>query len=119
MSAKPLGRQHGPTAGVEPEAYFRMPRRTESRPEDTPTSTACARHNATLHHAHAADSAPRAEMRPRRQRPTFRAREPSPQRLQADDQQPSFGVQRASNVRHERRHADGAAGGKTSARWRG
>jgi hypothetical protein len=98
MSAKPPSRQHGPTAGVEPEAYFRMPRRTESRPEDKPTSTACACHNATLHHSHATDSAPRAETRPRRQRPKFRAREPSPLRLQADDQQPSFWVQRASNA---------------------
>jgi hypothetical protein len=119
MSAKPPSRQHGPTAGVEPEAFLRMPRRMESRSEDKLTSTACARHNATLHHSHATDATPRAEMRSQRQRPTFRAREPSPQRLQADDQQPSFGVQRASNVRHERRLADGAAGGKTSARWRG
>jgi hypothetical protein len=119
MSAKPLGRQHGPTAGVEPEANLRMPRRMESRPKDTPTSTACARHNATLHHAHAADSAPRAEMHSHRRTPTFRAREPSPQRLQVADQQPSFEVQRASNVGVERQLADGAASGKTSARWRG
>jgi hypothetical protein len=119
MSAKPPGRLHGPTAGVEREATLRMPRRRESRPEDKQTSTACARHNAPLHHSHATDADPRAEMHSHRQAPAFRAREPSPQRLQADDQQPSFGVQRASNVRHERRLADGAAGGKTSVRWRG
>jgi hypothetical protein len=119
MSAKPLGRQHGPTAGVEPEANLPIPRRMESRLEDKPTSTACACHNATFHHSHAADAAPRAEMHSRRHTPAFRAREPSPQRLQADDQQPSFGVQRASNVRHERRTEAGEASCSTSARWRG
>jgi hypothetical protein len=119
MSAKPLRRQHGPTAGVEPEAFLRMPRRMESRSEDKLASAACACRNATLHHSHASGAAPRAEMRSQRQRPTFRAREPSPQRLQATDQQPSFGVQRASNVRVERRLEASAAGCKVSARTRG
>jgi hypothetical protein len=89
------------------------------RSEDKLTSTACACRNATLHHSHASEAAPRAEMHSHRQALAFRAREPSPQRLQAEDQRPSFGVRRASNVRVERRVADGAAGGKLSARTRG
>jgi hypothetical protein len=119
MSAKPLGRQHGPTAGVEHAAFLRMPRRMESRSEDKLTSTACACRNATLHHSHASEAAPRAEMHSHRQALAFRAREPSPQRLQAEDQRPSFGVRRASNVRHERQLEAGEARWKLSARWRG